>query len=84
MKNEVHEMVVCELFDDLCPKTCKNFRSLCEGFERDSKKLTYCDTEFDRIVPGAFVQGGNLRKTALGKYKYIIFIDSNLLSSNRC
>jgi cyclophilin family peptidyl-prolyl cis-trans isomerase len=67
MKNEVHEMVVCELFDDICPKTCKNFKDLCVGFERNSKKLTYVDTEFDRIVPGAYVQGGNLRKT-LGKY----------------
>ena len=66
MKNEVHEMVVCELFDDICPKTCKNFRDLCVGFERNDKKMTYVDTEFDRIVPGAIVQGGNLRKT-LGK-----------------
>lgn len=67
MKNEIYEMVVIELFDSLCPKTCQNFRELCTGtVERNGKKLTYIDTEFDRIVPGSFVQGGNLRKT-LGK-----------------
>ena len=48
-------MVVCELYEDVCPKTCENFKKLCEGFERGDKKLGYADTEFDRIVPGAFV-----------------------------
>ena len=67
MKNEVYEMIVIELFDSICPNTCRNFRELCTGYERDGKKLCYVDTEFDRIVPGSFVQGGNLRKT-LGKY----------------
>ena len=60
MKNEVYEMVVLELFEDICPKTCKNFIELCKGFERDSKTLGYTGSEFDRIVPGSFVQGGNL------------------------
>lgn len=69
MKNEVYEMVVLELFEDICPKTCKNFIELCKGFERDSKTLGYTGSEFDRIVPGSFVQGGNLRKT-MGKYNY--------------
>lgn len=55
MKNEVHKMVVIELFEDICPKTCENFKKLCCGFERDDKKMTYTDTEFDRIVPGAFI-----------------------------
>jgi len=55
MKNEVHKMVVCELFEDICPETCENFKQLCCGFERDEKKVTYVDTEFDRIVPGAYV-----------------------------
>ena len=29
----VPSKVVIELFDDVCPKTCENFRQLCKGFK---------------------------------------------------
>jgi hypothetical protein len=28
------EQVVFELFEDTCPKTCENFKRLCQGFKR--------------------------------------------------
>ena len=28
------EKILIELFDDLCPKTCENFRALCVGTKR--------------------------------------------------
>jgi len=28
----VPSKVIIELFDDHCPKTCENFRQLCEGY----------------------------------------------------
>ena len=33
------EKVIIELFDDVCPKTAKNFRELCKGFTREDKKV---------------------------------------------
>ena len=61
---ESHQVLI-ELFEDLCPKTCHNFKELCIGFSRPdapNKKLHYQGSEFDRVVPGCFIQGGNLRK----------------------
>ena len=29
------EKVHIELFEDLCPKTCDNFKQLCKGFKRE-------------------------------------------------
>lgn len=47
------EIIKLELFDDLCPKTSKNFRELCLGFTRkDGSKISYINTEIDRVVKG--------------------------------
>ena len=55
------EKVIIELFDDVCPITCKNFRELCKGFTREDKKvLGYAGSYFDRIVKGQYIQGGNI------------------------
>jgi hypothetical protein len=55
--------VLIELFEDICPKTCENFKKLCEGFERaDKVKIGYCGTEITRVVPGMYVQGGDIKK----------------------
>ena len=61
--------VVIELFEDICPKTCANFKALCEGFKpkNGSETLSYSGTEFHRVVKGMYIQGGNLAKT-YGKY----------------
>jgi cyclophilin family peptidyl-prolyl cis-trans isomerase len=61
------EIVKIELFDDICPITCRNFRELCEGHTRkDGHKISYTNTEFDRIVKGQFIQGGDIRKHIYG------------------
>lgn len=58
------ERVLVELFDDVCPKTCANFKTLCTGFKRaaDHKLISYLNTDFDRVVKGKFIQGGDIRK----------------------
>ena len=33
--------VLIELFDDICPKTCANFKALCAGVEHNGKNLSY-------------------------------------------
>jgi cyclophilin family peptidyl-prolyl cis-trans isomerase len=48
---------VLELFQRVCPKTCDNFKTLCVG--KDST-LSYHNSPFHRILPGAWIQGGDL------------------------
>jgi len=67
--------VVIELFDDICPKTCENFRQLCQGFQKTEKSgakqpeiLGYSGSEFHRVVKGMYIQGGDLSKV-FTKYK---------------
>uniref|UniRef100_A0A3Q3VM46 Peptidyl-prolyl cis-trans isomerase n=1 Tax=Mola mola TaxID=94237 RepID=A0A3Q3VM46_MOLML len=55
--------VVVELFSDICPKTCENFRCLCTG-ERGigkgtQKPLHYKGCLFHRIVKDFMIQGGD-------------------------
>ena len=56
--------VVIELFEDICPKTCENFRKLCEGFkpEGSQEAIGYSGTEIHRVVKGMYVQAGDLNK----------------------
>jgi cyclophilin family peptidyl-prolyl cis-trans isomerase len=50
-----------ELFEDTCPKTCDNFKKLCQGFKRpDGKIIGYAGSRFDRIVKSKFIQGGDI------------------------
>ncbi|KAG5467058.1 hypothetical protein LSCM1_01239 [Leishmania martiniquensis] len=58
------ERVVLELFADVTPKTCENFRQLCLG--HDGKKvegtevpMTYQGCIFHRVIPGFMIQGGD-------------------------
>ncbi|CCD24635.1 peptidylprolyl isomerase CPR3 NDAI_0D03210 [Naumovozyma dairenensis CBS 421] len=44
-----------ELYDDIVPKTAKNFFTLCT---RDTG-ATYINTPFHRIIPGFMIQGGD-------------------------
>ncbi|KAJ0070364.1 hypothetical protein NL108_007711, partial [Boleophthalmus pectinirostris] len=55
--------IVVELFSDICPKTCENFRCLCTG-ERGigkgtQKPLHYKGCLFHRIVKDFMIQGGD-------------------------
>ena len=62
--------VVIELFDDIAPRTCDNFRQLCKGYQRiDDKtsepigeKITYVGTELHRVVKGMYAQAGDISK----------------------
>ena len=57
------EQVLIELFDDIAPKTCENFRELCKGHTaKNGSVISYARTEFTRIVKGKFIQGGDVRK----------------------
>lgn len=61
--------VLIELFSDLAPQTCENFRKLCNGTftNKQGEKLTYVGSEFQRIVKGMYIQGGDLYKNGISK-----------------
>ena len=64
--NAEPKRIMFELFTDVCPKTCENFRCLCTGErgsvpvgeENEQLKLHFLGTPFHRVVEGAWVQGG--------------------------
>jgi peptidylprolyl isomerase len=72
---DLPQRVIFELFTDIAPDSCENFRKLCAGSFTNKKgeKLTYKNTEFHRIVYGAFVQGGDLSKLGISKFGQSIF-----------
>ena len=53
-----------QLFSDIVPKTCENFRVLCTGEQGESKhteyKLHYENSIFHRIVKNGWIQGGGV------------------------
>ncbi|XP_054249006.1 probable inactive peptidyl-prolyl cis-trans isomerase-like 6 [Indicator indicator] len=52
-----------ELFSDVCPRTCENFRALCAGgakSPRDGRELTYKDSVFHRLLKSWWIQGGDI------------------------
>ena len=62
-----HDQVVFELFTDICPRTCENFRRLCLGDAADGRgpdgervKMSYKNTRFFRIVKDGWIQGGDI------------------------
>jgi cyclophilin family peptidyl-prolyl cis-trans isomerase len=58
--------IVIELRDDVVPKTCRNFRALCEGTSTStsssSTKLSYKGSGFHRVIPGFMCQGGDFTR----------------------
>lgn len=54
--------VTFELYSDIAPKTCENFRALCTGEKGTANKvkLHYKNNLFHRIVKGGWVQGGDI------------------------
>ncbi|KAG5175285.1 radial spoke protein 12 [Tribonema minus] len=51
------QRVVFELYSDVCPRACENFRRLCTSRRAGQ---TYLGTPFHRVVPGGWVQGGDV------------------------
>ena len=55
--------VVFQLFADICPKTCENFRALCTGEmgigKVTGKPLHYQGTTFHRVVKSFMIQSGD-------------------------
>eukprot|EP00392_Amoebophrya_sp_AT5.2_P000502 g503.t1 len=58
--------LVFELFDAECPKTCENFRALCTGEKGTGKghgkPLHFLRSAMHRVVPGAFLHGGDFTR----------------------
>lgn len=47
--------IIIKLFSDIVPKTCNNFRTLCNN----NKKLSYNKSPFHRIIKDFMIQGGD-------------------------
>lgn len=60
----VTDQVIFELFDDIAPKTCLNFATLCEGYTKGFTReaIGYAGTDVQRVVKGMYVQAGNIGK----------------------
>lgn len=55
--------IVIELYMNVCPKTCENFRALCSGeygYTKNGQKLSYKNSIFHRIIPGFMCQSGDI------------------------
>ncbi|OUM64234.1 hypothetical protein PIROE2DRAFT_9076 [Piromyces sp. E2] len=58
---EYEGRIIIELFENIAPKTCKNFKALCTGeCERNGKKLCYKGSIFYRVMRGFIIQGGDI------------------------
>ncbi|CAM4690044.1 hypothetical protein PO909_010451 [Leuciscus waleckii] len=60
---EVFGRLLFELFSDVCPKTCRNFKALCTGeagLSKSNLELSYKASIFHRVVPNGWLQGGDI------------------------
>ena len=61
--------ITCELFADVAPRTCENFRCLCtgeKGIGREGKPLHFKGSVFHRVIPKFMAQGGDPTGTGEG------------------
>ncbi|KAF0688472.1 Aste57867_19912 [Aphanomyces stellatus] len=57
-----HDRVIVELYQDVCPKACENFATLC----RPETQNGYAGLPIHRIVPGGWIQGGDVETGGRG------------------
>lgn len=66
-----------ELYNDVVPKTTKNFAELCKGYNDNGKTLTYKNSTFHRVIPQFMLQGGDFTRHNVS---YLLFLPA----SNYC
>ncbi|KAJ3109581.1 hypothetical protein HDU96_007184 [Phlyctochytrium bullatum] len=62
MGGEAAGRIVMELFTDVAPKTCENFRVLCKGdtvSKTSGVKLAFKGSKFHRVIERFMIQGGD-------------------------
>lgn len=56
---EIGRMII-ELFADVVPKTCENFRQFCTGeYKRDDIPMGFRGSTFHRVIKDFMIQGGD-------------------------
>ena len=65
-----------QLFTDIVPRTCANFRALCTGEKGDSTsteyKLHYESSIIHRIIKNGWIQGGGRVAEWIRKLEYVL------------
>jgi peptidyl-prolyl isomerase H (cyclophilin H) len=72
--------MILELFADVVPKTCENFREFCTGeYRRHGVPLGYKGAIFHRVIKDFMIQGGDFANVCTRKA--IIFFTLHFLKS---